>query len=565
MSLWQENITKMAILNSIFTWIMKKRIHQIELFMKYPHEVQQELIKNLISTAKDTEWGRKYDYAGIKSIDTFKERVPISSYEVFFPCIERIMKGEQNVLWPSDIKWFAKSSGTTNNRSKFIPVSEEALEECHYKGGKDMLSIYINNFPETALFSGKGLAMGGSHQENEFNPGTFYGDVSAVIMQNLPLWAQFIRTPNLKIALMDKWEEKMEKIAKTTINKKVTSLAGVPTWTVVLLRKILELTGKKHIHEVWPDLELFTHGAVSFTPYKELFKVLIPSEKMNYLEIYSASEGFFSIQDRLDSDEMLLMLDYGIFYEFIPIDELDKEHPKTLNLDEVELDKNYALVISTNAGLWRYLIGDTIKFTSLSPYRIKVSGRTKHFINAFGEEVIIDNAEVAITKACEETGAVLNDYTAAPIYFRSPPLTPSPPKSPQRGDFPTPLPKGKGDSKSDGKVPPLGGTMSSGHRASIAGGRGAGGGGHEWLIEFEKEPHDLNEFAIILDNTLKEVNSDYEAKRYKDMALQMPVIHKLPAGTFYKWMKKRGKLGGQNKVPRLSNTREYVDDILAQI
>ncbi|MCH8319184.1 MAG: GH3 auxin-responsive promoter family protein [Bacteroidetes bacterium] len=539
----------MALLNSIFTWIMKKRIHQIELFMKYPHEVQGELIKNLISTAKDTEWGRKYDYAGIRSIDTFKERVPISSYEVFFPCIERIMKGEQNVLWPSDIKWFAKSSGTTNNRSKFIPVSEEALQECHYKGGKDLLSIYINNFPETELFSGKGLAMGGSHQENEFNPGTYYGDVSAVIMQNLPLWAQFIRTPNLKIALMDNWEEKMEKIAKITIKKKVTSLAGVPTWTVVLLRKILELTGKKDIHEVWPDLELFTHGAVSFTPYKELFKALIPSEKMNYLEIYNASEGFFGIQDRLDSDELLLMLDYGIFYEFMPIDELEKEHPKTLNLDEVELDKNYALVISTNAGLWRYSIGDTIKFTSLSPYRIKVSGRTKHFINAFGEEVIIDNAEVAVARACEETGAVLNDYTAAPIYFASPP------EKEKRGIGETERKKTK--RFTDSPIHPF--------TDSVRNSGSGTGGGHEWLIEFEKEPDDLNEFARILDNTLKEVNSDYEAKRYKDMALQMPVIHKLPAGTFYKWMKKRGKLGGQNKVPRLSNTREYVDDILAQI
>ena len=539
----------MALLNSIFTWIMKKRIHQIELFMKYPHEVQGELIKNLISTAKDTEWGRKYDYAGIRSIDTFKERVPISSYEVFFPCIERIMKGEQNVLWPSDIKWFAKSSGTTNNRSKFIPVSEEALQECHYKGGKDLLSIYINNFPETELFSGKGLAMGGSHQENEFNPGTYYGDVSAVIMQNLPLWAQFIRTPNLKIALMDNWEEKMEKIAKITIKKKVTSLAGVPTWTVVLLRKILELTGKKDIHEVWPDLELFTHGAVSFTPYKELFKALIPSEKMNYLEIYNASEGFFGIQDRLDSDELLLMLDYGIFYEFIPIDELEKEHPKTLNLDEVELDKNYALVISTNAGLWRYSIGDTIKFTSLSPYRIKVSGRTKHFINAFGEEVIIDNAEVAVARACEETGAVLNDYTAAPIYFASPP------EKEKRGIGETERKKTK--RFTDSPIHPF--------TDSVRNSGSGTGGGHEWLIEFEKEPDDLNEFARVLDNTLKEVNSDYEAKRYKDMALQMPVIHKLPAGTFYKWMKKRGKLGGQNKVPRLSNTREYVDDILAQI
>lgn len=500
----------MEILNSILTWVMKKRIHDIDLFRKYPHEVQLELFQDLISTAKSTEWGKKYGYGDSLSVQEFQERVPISTYEDLYPYIERMMKGDQNVLWPSKIEWFAKSSGTTNARSKYIPVSPESLEDCHYKGGKDMLSIYVNLYPDTKLFTGKGLSIGGSHRPSEFNAKVNCGDVSAVIMQNLPIWAEAMRTPPLKVALMDKWEEKIEKMVEVTVKENVTSLSGVPTWTFVLLKRILEVTGKSNILEVWPNLELFTHGAVAFGPYRQLFRELIPSSQMNYLEVYNASEGFFGIQDQAGTeDEMLLMLDYGVYYEFIPMDQFEEEHPKTLTLDQVELGKNYALVISTNAGLWRYKIGDTIRFTSLSPYRIKISGRTKHFINAFGEEVIVENAEVAITAACDATGAVISNFTAAPIYLEN-------------------------DKR----------------------------GGHEWLIEFEKEPSDLKRFTQVLDEKLREVNSDYDAKRQNDIALQEPLVHAAPVGTFLNWLSHKGKLGGQNKVPRLSNTREYLEEIM---
>ena len=493
---------------------MKKRIHQIELFMKYPHDVQWELFRKLISTAKSTEFGLKYDFKSIDSYNQFKERVPIHSYEQIYPYIDRLMKGEQNILWPSEIKWFAKSSGTTNARSKFIPVSADALEDCHFKGGKDLISIYVNNRPEAKMFAGKGLAIGGSHQINEYDPSatSYYGDVSAVIMQNLPLWAQIIRTPSLDVALMDKWEEKIEKMANVTADENVTNISGVPTWTVLLLEKILELKGVSNIHEIWPNLEVFFHGAVAFTPYRSLFNHLIPDSKMQYVETYNASEGFFGIQDQSGSEELLLMLDYGIFYEFIPFENIDDENPPTLTLDQVEKGKNYAMIISTNGGLWRYNIGDTVRFTSLSPYRIKISGRTKHFINAFGEEVVVENAEQAIASACEVTGGVIDNFTAAPVYFGA-----------------------------------------------------SNKGCHEWIIEFIKEPDSLERFISIMDETLRQINSDYDAKRYKDMALKMPIVHNVAKGTFYQWMKKRGKLGGQNKVPRLANNREYIDDILEML
>lgn len=504
----------MQLINSILTWVMKKRIHQMELFMKYPHDVQDEVLKKLISTGRYTEFGQKYAFDDLLNYEDYKKRVPIHSYEQLFPYIDRLMRGEQNILWPSEVKWFAKSSGTTNARSKFIPVTPEALEDCHFKGGKDLYSIYVNNYPETEIFAGKGLAVGGSYQVNEYDPSSSsrYGDVSAVIMQNLPPWAQFIRTPSLEVALMNNWEAKIEKLAKETASVNVTHMAGVPTWTVLLLQHILEFEKKKSILEVWPNLEVFFHGAVSFAPYKKLFQSIIPSDTMHYWETYNASEGFFGIQDRTDSDEMLLMLDYGVFYEFIPMEELDKEYPDAISLQDVEIGKNYAMVITTNSGLWRYNIGDTIKFTSTSPYRIKISGRTKHFINAFGEELIIENADTAITQACEATGAVIDNFTAAPIY----------------------LEKSKR-------------------------------GGHEWIVEFKILPSDHAKFIQVLDDTLRKVNSDYDAKRAQDIALVAPTVHSVAEGTFYNWMKKRGKLGGQNKVPRLSNSREFVDDILQMI
>ena len=501
----------MGLLNSILTWVMQKRMHQIELFVKYPHEVQEELFKKLVQTARHTEFGNKYDFSSIQSYESFRERIPIHTYEKTFPYIDRLMKGEQNILWPSEIKWFSKSSGTTNARSKFIPVSQEALDDCHFKGGKDLLSIYVNNFPDTKLFDGKGLAVGGSHQINELDPtaSSYYGDVSAVIMQNLPPWAQFIRTPSLETALMGNWEEKIEKLARETIRENVTNIAGVPTWTVLLIQRVTDMAGKRNILEIWPNLEVFFHGAVAFAPYRNLFKSIIPSDRMRYWETYNASEGFFGIQDQTNSEELLLMLDYGIYYEFIPMDELDNEYPRAIPLSEVELETNYAMVISTNSGLWRYNIGDTVKFTSRYPYRIKISGRTKHFMNAFGEEIIVENAEAAITRACDLTGAVIDNFTAAPVYLKE------------------------------------------GNK-----------GRHEWIIEFKIPPADEIKFARILDETLREINSDYDAKRTQDLALIEPKVHSAGEGTFYNWMKRRGKLGGQNKVPRLANSREYVDEIL---
>ncbi|MFM7428481.1 MAG: GH3 auxin-responsive promoter family protein, partial [Flammeovirgaceae bacterium] len=351
---------------------MKKRIHQMELFMKYPHDVQDEVLKKLLTSGRYSEFGQKYAFDDLLNYEDYKKRVPIHTYEQLFPYIERLLRGEQNILWPNEVKWFAKSSGTTNARSKFIPVTKDALEESHFKGGKDLLSIFINNYPDTKIFSGKGLAIGGSYRVNEFDPtnSSNYGDVSAVIMQNLPPWAEFIRTPSLEVALMDKWEEKIEKLAKETTKVDVTQIAGVPTWTVLLLQYIMEREKKNSVLEVWPNLEVFFHGAVSFAPYKKLFKTLIPSGQMKYWETFNASEGFFGIQAEKDSEDLLLMLDYGVFYEFIPMEEFDKEYSDAIGLQDVEVGKNYAMVISTNAGLWRYNIGDTIKFTSIAPYKI---------------------------------------------------------------------------------------------------------------------------------------------------------------------------------------------------
>ena len=500
----------MALINAVVSWLMKKRIHQIELFMKYPHEVQSEWLRKLLATARNTEWGKRYDFKSIVTPDQFKQRLPLFDYESLKGSIDRLRKGEQNILWPSEIKWFAKSSGTTSDKSKFIPVSQEALEECHFKGGKDLLSIYCNNHTETKLFDGKAIAMGGSHQIMEVNNESYYqGDLSAILIQNLPGWVEFMRTPNLSIALMDEWESKIEKMAMATIQHDVTNISGVPSWTLLLFKRVLELTCKSNILEVWPNFELFIHGGVNFSPYREQFKLILPSEKVNYLETYNASEGFFGIQDRNSASDMLLMLDYGIYYEFIPLDQVGLEEPEVCSLDQVKLFTNYAMVITTNAGLWRYQIGDTVHFTSLEPFRIKISGRTRNFINAFGEELIIDNAEKAIAIACERSRAIITEYTAAPVYLQ-------------------------GDQK----------------------------GAHEWLIEFEKKPDDLAFFTSALDTALKSLNSDYEAKRYHGLLLQEPRIRVLPPHTFYNWLKMKGKLGGQYKVPRLSNDRKYVDEIL---
>ena len=500
----------MQLINSIVSWFNIKRLHQIELFKQYPFNVQEEGLLKLIQKAKDTEWGKKYDFEKVQAVEDFQKYVPLQTYEDVKPYVIRLREGEPNLLWPGEIKWFAKSSGTTSDKSKFIPVSKEALEDCHFRGGKDIMALYTNLHPNTKVFSGKGLTLGGSHTIDNFSNQSYYGDLSAILIENLPWWVDFIRTPKTEIALLGKWEEKLEKITETTIKENVTNLAGVPSWNLVLIKHILAQTGKDNLLDVWPNLELFTHGGVSFAPYREQFRKLIPSNKMNYMEAYNASEGFFAIQDDPAHDDMLLMLDYGIFYEFIPMDEFHKPNPEAVTIENVDLDKNYAIVITTNSGLWRYIIGDTISFTSLFPHKIKITGRTKHFINAFGEEVIIDNAEKALHIACEKTHATIREYTAGPVFM--------------------------GDNSN---------------------------GAHEWLIEFDKEPDDLAYFTTLLDNALCSINSDYEAKRYQNITLRLPIVRKMKSGVFFTWMKEKGKLGGQHKVPRLSNNRQYIEEILA--
>ncbi|MFN3918476.1 MAG: GH3 auxin-responsive promoter family protein [Flavobacteriales bacterium] len=492
--------------NSILSWLTKRRVKQIELFKKYPNEVQHDVFRYLINSARNTEWGQQYDYKSIESYKQFSDRLPIQDYDDVKPYVERLIKGEQNLLWCTPIKWFAKSSGTTSGKSKFIPVSREALEDCHYKGGKDLLGLYYYHFPEAKLYKGKNLVIGGSAQINSLNKHSYLGDLSAIILKNLPLWVELKRTPNIEIALMDKWEEKIEKMADAIIQEDVRSMSGVPSWGLVLLRRILEKIRKDNIADIWPNLELFMHGGVNFEPYRKQYENIIRKTNMNYLETYNASEGFFGLQEGNFSN-LLLMLDYGIFYEFISQDELGKTNPKTVPLAGVELGKNYAIVISTNAGLWRYMVGDTIMFTSIYPYRFKITGRTKHFINAFGEEIIIDNADKAIHSACEKTNSSIKEYTAGPIYMDN------------------------------------------------------DKGGHQWLIEFEKEPENLEIFTRLLDDELKSLNSDYEAKRTGDLTISLPKVTSVPCGTFYDWLKQKGKLGGQHKVPRLSNNRIVLEEI----
>ena len=499
----------MALINSLVSWFNTSRMHQIDFLKKHPEDVQRETLLNLLNSARNTEFGKKYGFESIDSEDEFKRTLPLQGYEEIKPYVERLRQGEENLLWPGEIKWFAQSSGTTSDKSKFIPVSYEALEDCHYRGAKDILAIYTNNNPETHIFSGKGLTIGGSRQVNNFNNQSFYGDLSAILLENTPFWFSFIRTPDTKIALMEKWEEKLEMAYEATLYENVTNISGVPSWNLVFIKYVLEKTGKSNLLEIWPNLELFIHGGISFLPYREQFEKLIPSPSMNYLETYNASEGFFAIQDEPASDDMLLMLDYGVYYEFIPMESFDQEQPKTLSIGEVETGKNYALVISTNGGLWRYIIGDTVIFTSLYPHKIKISGRTKHFINAFGEELIIDNAENALKTACRKTNAIISEYTAGPVFMSD-------------------------TSK----------------------------GTHEWLIEFEKEPENMEFFVTMLDNALQSLNSDYEAKRYKSITLAPPVVHSVKKGLFYRWLKEKKKLGGQNKVPRLANNRKYLDELL---
>ncbi|MFL2606691.1 MAG: GH3 auxin-responsive promoter family protein [Candidatus Marisimplicoccus sp.] len=493
------------IFNSVASFFLKRRISQIELFKDYPIEVQQEVLRKLVVYSIDTEIGKKFEFKTIRHYNDFKERVPIVAYEDIYKDIERNRKGEQNIFWRTSIKWFAKSSGTTNAKSKFIPISFESLDDCHYKAGKDMLSLYFNNNINSELLVGKCLRLGGSKDIYE-NNNSYYGDLSAIMIDNLPFWAELSSTPSSKVSLISEWEKKVQAIINESIDQNVTSFAGVPSWMLSLLQQVIQQTGKDNILEIWKNAEVYFHGGVSFDPYRNLYKNLFPSKNFKYFEIFNASEGFFAIQDQNNSSELLLMLDYGIFYEFIPTSQSEQD---IISLADVKLNVNYAMVISTNSGLWRYKIGDTIKFTCLNPFRIKVTGRTKHFINVFGEELVVENAEKALSMTCELTKCEISNYTVGPIFMGS---------------------KTKGS--------------------------------HEWLIEFEKKPDDINKFMEILDLNLQRLNSDYEAKRYKSSTLEIPKIQVARKNLFYDWLASKNKLGGQNKVPRLSNSREYIDELI---
>lgn len=501
----------MNLMSSAISRLARFRHWRIESWMEHPIDAQNEVLDNLLMHGQYTKFGEHYGMTRNWTADEFRKNIPIRTYEDLIPYIEQIKEGQENILWNTPVNWFAKSSGTSGGKSKFIPISEESLENCHYQGAKDVLTMYYNSYPDSGLLTGKGLVIGGSHQVSQLNEDIYYGDLSAVLMQNTPFWGEWIRTPELSIALMDEWESKIEAIAQATIHENVTSISGVPSWTMVLLHRILEITGKKYICEIWPNLELYMHGGVSFTPYRNSFSRIIGKE-IHYLNMYNASEGFFAAQDTPKTEGMLLFLAHGIYYEFLPISELEKTNPQTITLQEIELGKSYAMVISTNGGLWRYLLGDTVRFTSLNPYRIEVTGRTKGFINAFGEELIVENADRAISHACKHTQASIADYTAGPVYLSD-----------------------------------------------------CDAGTHEWIIEFDQAPSDLEQFTHLLDKELQNINSDYEAKRYNSMILNKPIIHAVSKGTFNTWMKKRGKLGGQHKVPRLSNDRTYLDEILKEI
>lgn len=488
----------------VISWYFRQRheelLEQTELALDY----QEQIFDHLIENGANTAYGSEFGFKGIRNYDDFRKRVPITDYEDLRPWIERTMRGEQMLLWPGEINWFAKSSGTTSNSAKFIPISFENLEETHFKGGRDMLTVYFAHYPDSKMMQGKGLLIGGSFKSNEVNPRSFSGDLSAVLMNHLPMWANMMSTPQMEIAMMEKWEDKLEPMARATMNENVTSITGVPTWVLVLFHRLLEITGKKDITEIWPNLELFCHGGVSFTPYREQFKKLVPKSSMHYLETYNASEGFFGLQFNLRKPDFTILSNHGTFYEFYPVGQPEKCIP----LGEVEVGIDYAMVISTNSGLWRYRIGDTVRFTGTRPFEFRITGRTKSFINAFGEELVVENADTALAEACRITGALIADYSAAPIFMAE------------------------------------------------------GSGTHEWFIEFENAPENLNYFSDILDAELKKCNGDYAAKRLGNLAMHAPKIHSIPRGIFHTWLKNNNKLGVQNKIPRLCNDRKIADEIL---
>lgn len=497
----------MAFINTILSLFTQKRLTQIDYFKANPHKVQRDTLQALLTLAANTEYGKKYSFHTILTAEQYRERLPIVHYEDINSYVLRMMEGENNLLCTEEVRWFAKSSGTTDAKSKFIPVSPTILDNCHFRGGKDVIAIFNKLYPEAQVFSGKTLALGGSSEVSKSNNNCQFGDLSAIMISNTPFWANMMKTPDSSIMLMGNWDEKIEKICETTIKEDVRCLAGVPSWFLTVINRILEKTGKSNLHEIWPNLELFIHGGISFIPYREQYKRLLPDPKMKYMETYNASEGFFGIQDDPADHSMLLMLDYGVYYEFMPMGELGKTHPRTLLLEEVKTGINYAMIITTTGGLWRYMIGDTIQFTSTKPYKFKITGRTKLFINAFGEELIIDNAIEALKHACIRTGADVFEFTAAPVFME-----------------------------------------------------GGKKGAHEWLIEFNTPPADPENFAELLDQALQKLNSDYEAKRL--LSLERLHLHVARPGLFNEWLKEKGKLGGQHKVPRLWNDRNHIEELL---
>ena len=496
-------------LTSIIRPVFNSRLRAIEQYESRAEDIQRGVLEHLLKAAADTEWGNHYKYSNIRSYEEFAAQVPVNTYEELKGYIDRMRHGERNVLWPGWVKWYAKSSGTTNDKSKFIPVSKNGLHDTHYQGGTDAVALYLHNNPLSKLFDGKALILGGSHAPNYNVAGSLVGDLSAILIENINPLVNLVRVPSKKIALLSDFEEKRDRIAEMAIHKNVTNISGVPSWMMAVITRMLEISGKQYLDEIWPNLEVFFHGGIAFTPYRKQYEQLITSPNMHYMETYNASEGFFGLQDDPTDPAMSLMIDYDVFYEFIPMDEFGTDNPSVVPLWDVEVGKNYAMVITTSCGLWRYMIGDTVQFTSKNPYKFVITGRTKYFINAFGEELIMDNAEKGLAYACEKTGAQVAEYTAAPVYM---------------------------DSNAKCR--------------------------HQWLIEFSQEPENLDEFASLLDHKLQEINSDYEAKRFHDVTLQHLEIVKAKPGLFNDWLKSKGKLGGQHKIPRLSNSRKNIDEML---
>ncbi|MBQ5626764.1 MAG: GH3 auxin-responsive promoter family protein [Bacteroidaceae bacterium] len=485
------------------------RVRQIERYATAAEAMQRGVLKHLVSEASATEWGIRYNYSSIRNYEQFAAAVGVQDYETLKADIDRMRRGESNVLWKGTCKWFAKSSGTTNDKSKFIPVTPDGLRNIHYRGGYDAVATYLAGNPASRLFTGKALILGGSHSPNYNLPSSLVGDLSAILIENCSPFVNFFRVPPKEIALLGDFEEKMERIARFAFDRNVTNISGVPSWMMAVLKHMLDITGKQSVDELWPNLEVFFHGGVAFTPYREQYYRLIRNSNMKYVETYNASEGFFALQNDPLDPAMLLMIDYDIFYEFMPLEDIGSPSPRVLPLWEVELGKNYAMLISTSCGLWRYMIGDTVRFTSKDPYKIVITGRTKHFINAFGEELIVENAEKGLEQACIETGARVLEYTAAPVFM---------------------------DAEAKCR--------------------------HQWVVEFATPPASVEEFATILDTTLQRLNSDYEAKRYKDRTMQRLELVVARENLFSDWLKSKGKLGGQHKVPRLSNSRGYIDELL---